>query len=246
MPRFRRLEASDVQQKAEGDLVTTADLAAERQLADGLAGLMPHAAFVGEETVADNPAVADALARPGAAWVVDPLDGTAHYAVGEEPFGVIVALVVDGVTERGWIYLPKVGTMAMAQRGNGAFVDGRQVSTTDARTRPVPRGGLHSRFVPEAVRASAVAAGKDLHTVSGERCAAKRYIELLLDREDFSMWWRTAPWDHAAGCLLVQEAGGCARRPDGSAYQPSDGAEGLLVTRSPAAWDDLAGRLLPD
>src|SRR6218665_3060907 len=110
MPRFRGLAAQDIAEKSPGEIVTSVDLEAERRLTDGLAALCPSARIVGEEAVAQDPGLLDRVGE-GLVWLIDPLDGTGNYAAGRTPFGMMIALVEDGVPQAGWIYDPVNGRM---------------------------------------------------------------------------------------------------------------------------------------
>ena len=65
----------------------------------------------------------------------------------------------------------------------------------------------------------------------------------MLGQNDAALFERTYPWDHIAGALFVSEAGGVAKRPDGSAYRVGDDRRGLLVASTPALWDAIAALL---
>ncbi len=76
------------------------------------------------------------------------------------------------------------------------------------------------------------------------RCAAEQYPRLVLGQNDVAIFERTLPWDHAAGVLFVNEAGGKAARPDGSPYRVNDHDKpGLIGAASEALWEGLAARL---
>lgn len=76
------------------------------------------------------------------------------------------------------------------------------------------------------------------------RCAAEQYPRLVLGVNDVSIFERTLAWDHAAGVLFVNEAGGKAARPDGRPYRVDEAhLPGLIGAASPVLWDDLAARL---
>ena len=96
LPRFRRLDAEDIQQKSPGDVVTVADHESELALEAGLTRLLPGSEVVGEEAVAADPGVLGRMADRGAVWIVDPLDGTNNFAAGKTPFAVMVALLRGG------------------------------------------------------------------------------------------------------------------------------------------------------
>jgi fructose-1,6-bisphosphatase/inositol monophosphatase family enzyme len=76
------------------------------------------------------------------------------------------------------------------------------------------------------------------------RCAAEQYPRLVLGQNDVSIFERTLPWDHAAGVLFLNEAGGKAARPDGSPYRVDDYARpGMIGAATPALWEELAERM---
>ena len=247
LPRWRALAAHEIVSKASGgalpDVVTIADNEAEAILGDGLARLMPEAAIVGEEAAHADPAVLDRLAQ-GLCWVIDPLDGTNNFAVGEAPFGILIALAERGVTQAGWLYDGLSGRVCRAELGKGAWVgDERIVARTTRQTPPVVANSLV--YMSPAKRAAVQAQIAPHYTlVDIPRCAAEQYPRLVLGQNDLAIFERTLPWDHAAGVLFVNEAGGKAARPDGSAYRLDDHARpGLIGAASEAMWEELAARL---
>ena len=76
------------------------------------------------------------------------------------------------------------------------------------------------------------------------RCAAEQYPRIVLGQNDLSIFERTYAWDHAAGVLFVNEAGGKVARPDGRAYRVDEHMQpGLIGASSPLLWDELAARM---
>lgn len=231
-PRFRALADGDVSEKGPGDLVTVVDTEAERVLAAGLADLSPGVPVVGEEAASLDARVLDALAAPRA-WVVDPIDGTRAFVEGEPDYAVMVALVEHGHAVAGWICLPEVGETYVAERGAGAWVSGRRLERAVVEDQLV--GGVATSYLPPHVRThlDARAPGLGPRIVTSERLwAGKAYADLAAGRRDVCLWWRTQPWDHAAGAVLVRETGGASRRFDGTDYLPATGGTGLLVSRT--------------
>lgn len=243
MPRYQTLTADQIDAKAADDLVTVADKEAELILAEGLAKLLPEAAIVGEEAAHADPAL---LGRLGDAlcWIVDPVDGTNNFAAGKPPFGIMIALSQAGESVAGWIYDPLSGRLCEAHRGGGAFIDGERIAARPTGQTP-PVAGISLLFADPARREGLrreIAPHYAL--VDIPRCAAEQYPRLVLGVNDLAVFERTLAWDHAAGALLVNEAGGKAARPDGSPYrvdQPD--RRGLIGAASPALWDELAARM---
>ncbi|MEV1288136.1 inositol monophosphatase family protein [Micromonospora sp. NPDC049679] len=248
LPMYRRLAETDVREKAPGDLVTVADRRAEEFLTAGLRRLLPGSVVVGEEGVGADPTRLDLLRGTGDVWVVDPLDGTANFAAGHPPFVVMVALLRAGAPVASWIYDPIAESLAVAERGAGAYLDGRRiVAAAEQPARSVLRGPAMIRFLPTRLRAGAEAGSAELGEVlTGQHCAGREYLDIIAGRQHFALFWRTLPWDHAPGALLVREAGGAARRFDGGPYDPVDDRSGLLVAATEEIWQTVSETLLPD
>lgn len=243
MPRFRMLDPSQIIEKAPDELVTVADRESEEALSEGLTRMLAGSRVVGEEACSADASVLDNIGR-GTVWIVDPIDGTANFAAGETPFGIMVALAVDGVSEAAWLYDPVQDRMCSAGRGQGAFVNGeRTVARTSGEAIPV--AGLSTKYLPPDLRGEieARAEGK-LRCVGIPRCAAEQYPRVILGANDLALFWRTHVWDHAPGALIVQEAGGKVARFDGTPYDITQTGKGLLAAASPAMWDEAAAILI--
>lgn len=237
-PRWRTLTDQDVSEKSPGDLVTIADIEAERALTAVFARLTPGAVIVGEEAVAAEPDLADRLGGAEIAWTIDPIDGTANFVAGSTDYGVMVSAVMGGETVMAWIYLPATQTMLSAERGSGTWRNDTPTHSSD-RTDNVADlvAVLKTRYLTpadrEQIETSAPLLGA--HS-SGTSCAATDYDNVMTGETDFILWGLTHAWDHAPGCLLLEEAGGTVARLDGSPYRPGDGRFGLLVARGPQTW----------
>jgi fructose-1,6-bisphosphatase/inositol monophosphatase family enzyme len=243
MPRYQQLAAADIVDKAADDVVTVADTEAEAILFEGLAKIRPEATLVGEEAAHADPALLDRLGDD-LCWIVDPLDGTNNFAKGKPPFGVMVALSEGGETVAGWIYDPITGRFCHAVRGGGAFMMGERV-TAMVQPRPRPVAAISLVFMDPARReAVKQAVLPHYDVVDIPRCAAEQYPRLAFGINDVSIFERTLAWDHAAGVLFLNEAGGKAARPDGRAYRVDEAhLPGLIGAASPKLFDELAARL---
>ena len=236
MPRFGQLAEGDVLEKTPGEQVTIADREAEQQLSVALARILPAARVVGEEACDTDPGLLDGIGE-GLVWIVDPIDGTANFAAGRSPFGIMVALVEDGDVLAGWIFDPVLNRMCSAFRGQGAFIDGKAVRVA-RRMEAIPVASLATQFMAPADRVAVEArAAQAFELRPIPRCAAEHYPRVALGENHVAMFQRSLPWDHAAGALLLTEAGGVARHWDGSDYRIGDGRHGLLVASSRADWE---------
>lgn len=239
LPRFRNLAAGDVREKRPGDVVTVADVAAEQRLATGLASILPGVPVVGEEAVEKDPGLTALIGRPAeSCWVVDPLDGTSNFAAGRDRFAMIVCLVHDRQTVAGWILDVPNGRMAIGQKGQGVSVDDVAVLRI-AGKRP-PSGFIGFKLRKEFDRQLAPSQRGALGSLTSLNCAGREYIALLSGHRDFSIYRRIKPWDHAAGAMMMREAGGTAEHFDGSPYRPdNEMSAGIITASSPEVMTEV-------
>jgi len=243
MPRFRMLDAGQIEEKAPDELVTIADKESEIALIEGLTKLLPESRVIGEEGVSADASLLDGIGE-GIAWIVDPIDGTANFAAGETPFGIMVALIADGVSEAAWLFDPVLDRLCSAGRGRGAFIGGERV-TAHTSGAALPVAGLSTKYLPPEMREQIErrAEGK-MQCVGIPRCAAEQYPRVVLGTNDLALFWRTHVWDHAPGALILEEAGGKVARFDGTPYAPAQTGKGLLAAATPQMWDEAAAILL--
>lgn len=245
LTRFRRLDSSMVHVKTEAiDLVTEADVATEEVIKARIAQWMPEALFVGEETVAADPALLGRLATADLAVIVDPIDGTANYAAGLPLFACMASVVSGGETVAGIIYDPMGDDWVMAEKGGGAWLrrpNGEAVRLRVADPLPLPEmvGMASVAYLPAATRPQILANTAKVRMLANFRCAGHEYRTFVSGHGQFLCYNKLMPWDHLAGVLISQEAGAYAARLDGTEYMPSHTGGGLLVTTDRASWDLL-------
>ncbi|MFD4375011.1 inositol monophosphatase family protein [Streptomyces sp. NPDC058486] len=221
MPRFRQLaEHEIVEKKGPYDLVTVADRAAEEHLTAALTALLPGSVVVGEEAVHGDPGLYGALRGDAPVWIVDPVDGTRQFVHGDPGFCTLVALARHGELLASWTYAPALGEFAVAVKGRGATLNGQPIRSGS----PAPGAVLevatsHPDYTtPDQKRALL---GLVTEGVRPRPCgsAGLEYLAVArgtLDATAFS--WELA-WDHAAGLLLVAEAGGAQTTVAGEPFR---------------------------
>lgn len=214
LARTRRAEGVAIAgtKSTMADIVTEADREVEQLVRQRLAQARPDDGFFGEES-------GETLAPGGAdavTWVVDPIDGTVNYAYGIPHYAVSIAAVRGAPDAQSWtveagaVFNPATGELFTARRGGGAWLGDQQLHVSAAGPAgaligvgfgydPSTRGGDLDRLTRAFPLARDVrragAASLDLAYVAAGRLDA--YFERGL-----------YPWDHAAGGLLVTEAGG--------------------------------------
>lgn len=209
---------ADVREKERADLVTDVDEASERLIVGRIRERYPRDGIVAEET-------SSTAVLQGRRWIVDPVDGTANF-VHTHPFvAVSIALHDDQGPAVGVVHAPFLGEVYHAVRGGGAFLNGRplRVSATDAFARSLLATGFpfkagkgkldeYMRLVADAIRGS--------HDVRRAGSAALDLAFTAAGRVDGYFEVGLAPWDLAAGVLLVTEAGGRVTGWPGDAGPP--------------------------
>ncbi|MFS8049696.1 inositol monophosphatase family protein [Rhizobium sp. BR 314] len=245
LPRFRRLGSDDVRAKSEAtDLVTEADERAERMVKAEVSRLWPEALFIGEESVAADPALLDKLKEADLAIIVDPVDGTFNFASGIPAFGVMASVISKGETVAGIIFDPMGDDWVLAERGGGAWLrrpDGEmlRLKTTQAVALEDMVGMASTGFLPKEKRAEIMGNLAKVRYSTNYRCAAHEYRTLAGGHVHYLMYNKLMPWDHLAGSLISQEAGAYVRRFDGTPYLPHHLDGGLLIAVDKGSWELL-------
>lgn len=245
MPRFRRLGAGDIRQKTSAsDLVTEADLNAERVITKALRERYPDALVIGEEACSENPALLEGLGDARLAFVIDPVDGTYNFASDVPLFGVMLSVVVDGETVAGIIHDPVGKDWLIGMRGAGSHIRRTDNSLDKVRVAdPVPvsemTGAISWPYLPEPERSRLARNHAKCLAQIGYRCAAHEYRVIASGYAHFAVYGKLMPWDHLGGVLIHTEAGGHAARFDGSPYLPSHVGGGLMVAPDKESWKEL-------
>lgn len=246
LPRFRKLDQGDIGTKTRfDDLVTAADTGAEAIIARGLQISFPNALVVGEEAAAKDPSLLDKIAEAELSFVIDPVDGTWNFANGLPLFGTMIAACRFGRPVYGLIYDP-LGDDTMeadldtpARHLLSTAVD-RPLATAEPRPLGELKGYAWIGGLPRKGREILARAQIDLHGLSGIGCAAHEYRLLAQGAVDFVLAVKLTPWDHAAGVILCQKAGGHAAMLDGSDYTAEQQDGFVLSAASKEVWDVLA------
>lgn len=245
LPRFRKLDEGAVQTKTSAfDLVTEADVNAERVITAAINEHSPRHIVIGEEAVSANAALLNTNFEDRVVIYVDPVDGTANFVGGLPLFAVMAGVVQNGETVAGVIYDPMGDDFVMAERGCGAwqvFPDGRRKRLKYADPVPVSEmGGLTSTtYIPELHRREVLGNLSLVKVIANYRCAGHEYRLAADGHVHFQMYNKTMPWDHVAGSLIVEEAGAHVAKLDGSPYRAADLDGGLLIAPDKDSWQAL-------
>ena len=218
---FGEVEHLQISEKGPGDFVSHADIKAERTLRAELERTRPEYGFLGEE---GGETKGDGRNR----WIVDPLDGTTNFLHGVPHFAISIALEREKEIIAGVIYQPTPDELFWAEKGNGAFID-----TPNARSRRLrvsgrkdPARGLIGTGIPHIGKGDHPAYFAKLAAVTERTAGVRRWGAASLDlafvaagRYDAFFEFGLAPWDVAAGILMVKEAGGVVSDIAGQPYE---------------------------
>jgi myo-inositol-1(or 4)-monophosphatase len=211
--KMANLQKLKVDQKGHNDYVSDADRAAEKAVIDCILKHYPDHAILAEESGAQGES--DHL------WIVDPLDGTTNYLHGFPVFAVSIGLQINGRMEHGVVYDPMRQELFTASRGDGAQVDGRRIRTSGQKQieRALIGTGFPFRQSEKELKPYLNMLGKTVLNTSGVRRPGAAALDLAyVAAGRLDAFWETglAPWDLAAGSLLIREAGGIISGLDGS------------------------------
>ena len=237
---FARPDLLDVRAKGASDFVSNADLAAQAIVRAELSAAFPDHGLMLEE--GDDRAAARGAPR----FIVDPLDGTTNFVHGIPHFAVSIALEVDGAIVAGTVVNAATDEVFWAERGLGAWLGERRinVSSEQALDRTIVGTGIphHARGDhPPYLEAIAPI----MRDVAGIRRFGSAALDLAyVAAGRFEAFFETglAPWDVAAGVILVREAGGIVTRTDGVI---EDLSGNVLAAAHAPLHAYLAGRLGP-
>ncbi|GHG87789.1 inositol monophosphatase family protein [Streptomyces lanatus] len=246
MPRFQQLADHEVDQKSgPHDLVTDADRLAEQYLTQALGALLPGSVVVGEEAVHADPASYEAIRGDAPVWIVDPVDGTRQFVHGDDGFCTLVALAQRGVLLASWTYAPARDQLATAIRGQGAHLDGvRLRSGAPDPGRDLQVATSHPDYTTDEQKRELL--GLWTEGVAPRVCgsAGLEYLAVARGELDATAFSWEAAWDHAAGILLVEEAGGAHLTHAGEPFRITGGnALPFTAARDAATARRVAGLL---
>jgi len=210
--------------KNPSDLLTEADLAAQKTIESIVIGAFPDHRFLGEEGNLTS------SSRDGSSefcWIVDPLDGTTNFVHGVPLFGTSIALTQGTDVLCGVFYNPMTEEFFSAARGQGAFLNGKRIHSGTWQTLGE---ALVAVSFPTQIRTDSpdlVAFMKTFAVCQSFRRTGSTALNMAYvaaGRFDATWAFRCHAWDIAAGIVLVQEAGGIVTKPDGSPIDFGDPA----------------------
>ena len=195
----------DVEVKPNAGIVTEADKAAEAYLIKNILRKYPKSSIITEET-------GEYHGDSGLLWITDPLDGTSNYAHGFPWFCVSIGVYLHGKPKAGVIYQPFTRELYYAEKGKGAFLNGKRIYVS--KTKSLKEALLGTGFYyskSRSLKAEVEVFGKMNEMALAVRRPGSAALDLAcVAAGRFDGFWERglSSWDVAAGFLLVEEAGG--------------------------------------
>ena len=228
LARKKFLQPRQLQSKGFRDIVTDADIAAQKVITNGILRHFPHHGFITEEDDSTLPTSGPIR------WVIDPIDGTTNYSRQLPEFSVSIAAVNEQQEVLvGVVYDPMRNELFRAIKGQGAWLDDQPLSVSrvdsladsilmlDWSRQPELREQVLERLIKVAPL---------VHSVRAIGTAALAQAWVAAGRADSYFNFSLSAWDVAAGSLLIHEAGGQVNDGWGRPFQWKDTSKGILAT----------------
>jgi myo-inositol-1(or 4)-monophosphatase len=234
----RRPAPSEWAVKGHHDFVTVVDRTAEALIREDLLAAEPESRVIGEELSPDDGALS------GLCWIVDPLDGTTNFLHGYPWWAVSIAVALDGEIVAGTVFHVPAHRRYTAWRGGGAWCGSDRLAVSAVHDPGQALIGTGFPFkTPEDLPAYLAQCSRIFPATAGVRRAGSAAIDLAtVANGEFDAFWELtlAPWDTAAGIILVREAGGVVTDLDGA---PAQVGHGGVVAGNPAMHGWLMGEI---
>lgn len=261
------MQPEDIEEKTdhkithEQDWVLAVDRKTEKAFAETLPKFIEGSTTLGEEAYAADPSIMDRLKGDSPVWIIDPLDGTTNFKNKNPHWGHLIALYLRGAVIASWAYHPLTGEMIIAEKGAGAWANGKRLSMLSAEA-PYNEtlSMIFNTGLPAGQKEKLVAkCQKDFAgvTASPHGVAVYDYSSLCLTQQSpapgATLTQKHAllmfadrpmkPWDHAGGILLVEEAGGYVRTFDDAPPNLSQLDRGILATPDQESWQAVKEKI---
>ena len=232
---LRYFGAAEVHEKQSQNLVTQADIESEERIKSIIEHHFPNHDIMREEGESTGDALSDDL------WVVDPLDATNNYAHGIPHFCVSIAFARRGIPQVGVVLDPVRNELFHATRGGGSFLNDQSMRVSDRETIAqsiVATGFYYDRgdVMERTLCAIRNLFNQNLRGIRRTGGAALDLAWTASGRFDGFFEYKLAPWDYAAGALLVEEAGGKCCAANGSALRVGSGS---IVSANESVFESL-------
>ncbi len=208
LPKYKKLKDHDIKYKNGTDLVTSVDIAAEKELEKQLLKIIPNSNFVGEEAYSENKNILNLYNDNNYCWTVDPIDGTTNFVKGKDKFAIMIALTYKNKILYSWIYKPLIDEMCYAIYDQGTFIENKKILTKTVSNFNQAIGSISTKYWEDNYLDQLKILKNNFAEVRSYGCIGFEYIDIALGKRNFAILSKLSPWDHIPGILIVREAGG--------------------------------------
>jgi len=196
-------KVSNIEKKGDRDFATNLDKEAEKIIIDKVKGKFKEHGIIAEESGKDNPDK-DYL------WIIDPLDGTHNFMRNIDIFGVSIGIVHKQEFIAGVIYMPKDKELYTAEKGSGAYKNGKKISVSSNSDLKDCSISFDSsiRYSPKIMLDTLGKLAKEVFNVRMFGSSARILSYVAEGKLDFAVEFHDRPWDFAGGVCIIEEAGG--------------------------------------
>lgn len=236
------LNKASISEKGNSNLVTEADIKAEKLIKDTILKTFPQHSILGEEGGGEKDMSAPHL------WIIDPLDGTNNYAHGFPIFSVSIAYAECGEVKAGVVYDPTRNELFSAEKQRGAFLNREriQVSINPLSKAIVSVGFSYERGKKMQAMLKTIEKlfSKNIHGIRRCGSAALDLCYVASGRTDAYVEYEICPWDFAAGMLILNEAGGVCKNATGGVLDLN--AKNLAVSNLACSKEFIKTVIIPN
>ncbi|WP_028460652.1 inositol monophosphatase family protein [Nitrosomonas cryotolerans] len=237
----KNLDLLHVSKKSHSDFVSEVDGAAEDAIIKILLDAYPNHSILAEESGARGD-----LSQSEYQWIIDPLDGTTNFLHGFPQYAVSIALTHKGILNQAVIYNPTNNELFVASRGHGAYLNNHRLRVSKRTRLADCLLGTGFPFREFSHLDAYLAMFKDLipRTVGIRRPGSAALDLAYVAAGRYDGFWEIglSPWDIAAGCLLITEAGGLVGDLQGNDTQIQSGQ---IVAGNPKVFAQLLQVIAP-
>lgn len=237
----QNLDLLNVSKKSHSDFVSEVDGAAEEAIIDVILGTYPDHAILAEESGEQGD-----ISKSEFQWIIDPLDGTTNFLHGFPQYSVSIALTQKGILTHAVVYNPCSDELFTASRGRGAYLNNQRLRVAKRTRLSDCLIGTGFPFRDFTHMEAYLAMFKDLipKTVGLRRPGSAALDLAYVAAGRYDGFWEIglAPWDIAAGCLMITEAGGLVGDLEGNNHHMESGR---IVAGNPKIFAQLLQVIAP-
>jgi myo-inositol-1(or 4)-monophosphatase len=214
LKEFQKDQKIKTKLKNKHEIVTQADFLAEKIILKKLKQLTPNWQIISEETGNNNK-------KSNFLWLVDPLDGTTNFSMGNPLFAVQIALIYKNEPIWAYIYAPAINEFYYSEKNKGAFLNNKKIQVSNKKIAKAILTYCHGnqeKYIKQALKIYNYFKIKNFD-IRQLGCAALEFAWVAKGKTECYITPGANPWDICSGILLVKEAGGTAYDFKGKPWQ---------------------------